>query len=191
MASRSLLTAGTLAARLVLGLVFALSALGKITAGLGTFNTVVYNYHLLPYGLVKPFSYTVPWIEALIAIYLLAGMFLRSTAVVTALLLLTFTGAISIEIARGNTSFNCGCLPTTGPLANLPLVSWLTGGATISLFDVVRDLVFVALAVLIFVGDRTTFSIDGWRARGAATVDDEMLEDAMVDTTSQVRGETG
>ncbi len=83
MTGRSLLTTGTLLARLVLGLVFALSALGKITAGLGSFNTVVYNYHLLPYDLVKPFSYTLPWIEALVAIYLLVGIFLRGTAVVT------------------------------------------------------------------------------------------------------------
>jgi hypothetical protein len=156
---------------LLLALVFGLSAAGKITAGLGTFNTVVYNYHLLPYALVKPFAYTLPWIEALVALYLLVGLFLPTTAVVTGALLVMFTGALGIEISRGNTSFNCGCLPTTGPLASLPGVAWLTGGNTIGTFDVVRDLIFIALAVVIFFGDHRALSLDGWRARGQSTDD--------------------
>jgi uncharacterized membrane protein YphA (DoxX/SURF4 family) len=193
MIPRYMLTFGTLAARLVLVLVFGLSAAGKITTGLGNFSTVVYNYHLLPYDLVKPFAYALPWIEALVALYLLVGLFLRATAAVAAGLLVMFTGALAIELARGNVNFNCGCLPTTGPLANLPLVAWLTGGATIGAFDIVRDLIFLALAVLIMVGDQRTLSLDGWRTRGQVMGedeggDDDVMDDEAGEPTPRVRG---
>jgi hypothetical protein len=105
-----------------------------------------------------------------------------------------FIGALSIELARGNVNFNCGCLPTTGPLANLPLVAWLTGGATIGAFDVVRDLILLALAVLIFVGDQRTLSLDGWRTRGQVLSidddegDDDVMDDKAGEPAPRVRG---
>jgi uncharacterized membrane protein YphA (DoxX/SURF4 family) len=153
-------TGVTLVARLVLGAVFALAALAKITAP-GLFRQDVAAYHLLPPAVVGPFALALPWIEALLALYLLVGLFLRPAAVATAALLLVFTGALAISLARGATAHGCGCLPTSGPLGSLPLVTWLAGGTTISAFDVVRDLVFVALSAAIYWGDRDTLSLDG------------------------------
>ena len=153
-------TGATLVARLVLGTVFGLAALAKITAP-GLFRQDVAGYHLLPPAVVGPFALALPWIEALLALYLLVGLFLRPTAVATAALLLVFIGALAISLARGSTAHGCGCLPSSGPLGSLPLVAWLAGGATISPFDVVRDLVFVALTAAIYWGDRHTLSLDG------------------------------
>ena len=93
--------------------------------------------------------------------YRVQWFFLRPTAAVTAALLVVFTGALAISLARGSTAHGCGCLPSSGPLGSLPLVAWLAGGATISPFDVVRDLVFVALTAAIYWGDRDTLSLDG------------------------------
>lgn len=140
-----------LIARLVLGLVFALSALSKITAP-GPFRASVAAYHLLPPALVGPFALALPWIEALLALYVLIGLFLRPTAIVMAALLALFTGALALSLASGNTAHGCGCLPASGPLSTLPLVTWLAGGATITAFDVARDLVFILLALAIFLG---------------------------------------
>jgi uncharacterized membrane protein YphA (DoxX/SURF4 family) len=170
-------TAATLVARLVLGAVFALAALAKITAP-GLFRQDVAAYHLLPPAVVGPFALALPWFEALLALYLLVGLFLRPTAVATAALLLVFTGALAISLARGATAHGCGCLPTSGPLGSLPLVAWLAGGATISAFDVVRDLVFVALTAAIYWGDRDTLSLDGllFRAAPGYRPDDEDAE---------------
>src|SRR4051794_23650029 len=65
-------TGATLVARLVLGTVFGLAALAKITAP-GLFRQDVAAYHLLPPAVVGPFALALPWIEALLALYLLVG----------------------------------------------------------------------------------------------------------------------
>lgn len=164
----------TLLARLVLGLVFAISALSKITAP-GLFRTSVEAYHLLPLSLTGPFATALPWIEALVALYLLVGLFLRPTAIVTALLLALFTGALAISLLQGNTAHGCGCLPESGPLGSLPLVTWLAGGATITPFDVARDLVFMLLCAAIYWGDHHTLSVEGllFKPQPIDDVDDE------------------
>jgi uncharacterized membrane protein YphA (DoxX/SURF4 family) len=169
----------TLAARLVLGLVFALSAVSKITAS-GAFRDTVAAYHLLPPGLVTPFALALPWIEALIALYLLVGLFLRPTAVVTAALLVVFTGALGISLARGATAHGCGCFGGSGPIGSFPPVVWLAGGNTITPFDVVRDVIFLLLAAAIYWGDRAAFSLDGllFRPAMAAAEDEGDWDDA-------------
>src|SRR5579859_2433713 len=174
---RTLLTGGTLLARFILGLVFAISAAGKITAP-GLFRTTVENYHMLPQAVLSPFAYGLPYVEALLAVYLLLGLFLRFAGMATAAFLLVFTVALGVQIVRGNVNLNCGCLPSGGPLASLPLVQWLAGGATIGWFDVCRDMVFLALAVLVALGDHTTLSLDGWRRAGIDDEDDDTTVDA-------------
>ena len=168
----------SLGARLVLAAVFALSAIAKLTAP-GFFHDSVAAYHLLPTGLVGPFAQALPWVEALIALYLLIGLFLRPTAVATAVLLLVFIVALSISLARGNTAHGCGCLPSTGPLGSLPFVAWLAGGATITPFDVVRDLVFLGLAGIVFWWDRFTLSLDGLLFRPSGGYDGDPADDEL------------
>jgi len=165
----------TLVARLLLGLVFALSAVTKITAP-GAFRDGVAAYHLLPRDLITPFAMALPWIEALIALYLLIGLFLRPTAIVTAALLVMFTAAIAISLARGNTGHGCGCFGDSG-IGSLPPVQWLAGGATITPFDVVRDLVFILLAAAVYWGDRYALSLEGLLFRPANYSDDESDDD--------------
>ena len=165
----------TLVSRLLLGLVFALSALSKITTPVA-FRDSVAAYQLLPRDLITPFATALPWLEALVALYLLAGLFLRPTAIVTAALLVMFTGAIGISLARGNTGHSCGCFGDSG-IGSLAPVQWLAGGATITPFDVVRDLAFILLAASIYWGDRYTLSVEGLLFRPAAPLDDESYDD--------------
>ena len=183
----TLRTVATLAARLILGLVFALSATAKIAAP-GLFRADVAAYHILPAALAGPFATALPWLEALLALYLLAGLFLRPTAMATAGLLLVFTGVLANSLVHGDTTHSCGCLPTSGFLGSLPLVTWLAGGATITPFDVLRDLAFVGLTGLIIWGDRQTFSLDGLLS-GPQPDDqhDSALQQAGAESTLQQR----
>jgi len=183
----------TLVARLLLGLVFALSAITKITAP-GAFHDSVAAYHLLPHSLITPFATALPWIEALVAIYLLIGLFLRPTAIVTAALLIMFTDAIAISLARGNTGHGCGCFGDSG-IGSLAPVQWLAGGATITPFDVVRDLIFIALAAVVYWGDRYTLSVEGLLFKPVLPLDDETDYDddtivtaTMATTTTRASG---
>ena len=167
-------TAATLLARLILGLVYALAAISKITAP-AEFRQEVLAYHILPFGVVGIFATVLPWIEALIALYLLVGLFLRPAAILAALTLVMFIAALSTSLVQGTTAHGCGCFSGSGPLGSLPFVTWLAGGATITPFDVVRDVIFIGLAAIIYWGDRFTLSIDGLLFGPAAdpVVDDE------------------
>ena len=189
MNSRALLTGGTLVSRFFLALIFAVSAAGKITAP-GLFRTMVEEYHVLPQVLITPFAYGLPWIEALLALYLIVGLFLRFAGVATAVLLLIFIVALGIQIARGTVAHGCGCLPAGGPLSSLPMVQWLAGGATIGLFDIARDIVFMGLAALVVVGDHDTLSLDGWRKGGSSHAEDEdWLDEGDAERVPLLKGE--
>lgn len=151
--------AGPVLARLILAIIFALSAASKLSAP-GIFQADVQSYHLLPASLVGPFARALPWVEVLLAVYLLLGLFLRPVAVVTAGLLLVFTAALTIELLTGHTAHSCGCLQVTGLLASLPALNWLFGGTTITVFDVVRDLALASLAVAVYRGHGSALSLD-------------------------------
>jgi uncharacterized membrane protein YphA (DoxX/SURF4 family) len=151
---------GTLGARFILGLIFALSAATKLSAP-GIFQADVAAYHLLPDVLVTPFAVALPWIEGLLALYLILGLFLRPTALVVGALLLTCTGALTLNILSGNVAHGCGCLQTVGLAQALPILTWLFGGLTITWFDVGRDLVLTALAAVMYVTDAKALSLDG------------------------------
>jgi hypothetical protein len=70
-------------------------------------------------------------------------------------------------------------LPSSGPLGSLPLVAWLAGGATITPFDVVRDLVFLGLAGIVFWWDRFTLSLDGLLFRPSGGYDGDHADDEL------------
>lgn len=97
-----------LAARIVVGLVFLLYGLDKITHP-DDFARAIANYRLLPEGLVNLVAVTLPWVECVCGLLLLAGQWVRSAALVSAFLLGVFVVAVSITLVRG-LDINCGCL---------------------------------------------------------------------------------
>jgi uncharacterized membrane protein YphA (DoxX/SURF4 family) len=150
----------TLGSRAILGVIFALSALAKLSAP-GLFEADVAAYHLLPPTIVAPFAFALPWIEAMLAVYLILGLFLRPAALLTGGLLLSFTAAMALNLASGNVNHSCGCLQGSGFLGSLPFVTWLFGGQTITWFDLARDLALTGLALVVYFGDRAAWSLDG------------------------------
>ena len=97
-----------LAARIVVGLVFLLYGLDKI-AHPDDFARAIANYSLLPEALVNLVAVTLPWVECVCGLLLLAGQWVRSAALVSAFLLGVFVIAVSITLARG-LDIACGCL---------------------------------------------------------------------------------
>lgn len=96
-----------LVARIVLGLVFLLYGLDKISHP-GDFARAIANYRLLPEVLVNFVAVTLPWVECVCGLLLLSGQWVRSAALVSAFLLAVFVSAVSITLARG-LDINCGC----------------------------------------------------------------------------------
>lgn len=92
----------------VLAAVFLLSAVRKIR-DLRYFTGAVAAYRLLPRSWIRPFAYTLPWLELALGLMLLLGWGTRAAAITSAALLLLFLFAIGINLARGRKHLDCGC----------------------------------------------------------------------------------
>jgi uncharacterized membrane protein YphA (DoxX/SURF4 family) len=103
------------AAQLVAGLVFLASALAKI-ADLNAFAGTIHNFHLspvIPMAATNLLAMTIPWVELIAGLALVAGVRPRAGAVVYTILLAVFTIGVIAAMARG-LSFDCGCFGKAG-----------------------------------------------------------------------------
>jgi uncharacterized membrane protein YphA (DoxX/SURF4 family) len=118
--SRSdILRVAALLLRIALGLVFVYSAWIKLRDPWQMFAMAVDSYHLLPMWGVRVVARTLPWLELLLGVLLLAGLWLRVSAAATSLLLMGFFGLVIQAWAKGM-EISCGCF---GPGE---IISWKT-----------------------------------------------------------------
>lgn len=93
--------------QIALGAVFVASAIPKLVDP-PAFAHMIYNYRLLPGTLVNALALVMPWIELLVGVLLVLGAWRREAALVAALLLVVFLGAIGWNLLRGH-AIDCGC----------------------------------------------------------------------------------
>jgi len=99
-----------LIARLVLGVIFIYASMDKI-AHPAAFAKDIHNYQILPLALTNLTALVLPWLELIIGILLLTGLFREGTAWMATLLLIAFFGAMAFNLARG-LDIHCGCFHT-------------------------------------------------------------------------------
>ncbi|MEO8348011.1 MAG: MauE/DoxX family redox-associated membrane protein [Acidobacteriota bacterium] len=97
----------TVRVQIALGAVFVVAALPKI-ADPPAFAHMIYNYRLLPGGLVNVLTLVLPWVELLAGLALILGVWKKEVAVVAAVLVLVFIVAIGFNLVRGH-AVDCGC----------------------------------------------------------------------------------
>jgi cobalt-zinc-cadmium efflux system protein len=105
--------------RFALGIIFLYAAWTKISEPWELFAMGIDSYQVLPLKWVELVARTLPWIEAAIGVLLIAGIFLRTAAVATTVLLGLFFGLMVRAYAKGM-QINCGCFGTGDP------ISWKT-----------------------------------------------------------------
>ncbi len=164
----------TLVFRLLLAVVFLIAGASKI-AHPWVFVHTVEGYRMLPGSLARPFGLALPWVEVLLALYLLVGLFTRVAAVVMGAVLVMFLFALGVQLAHGHTG-DCGCVVG---ITN-PVITAFVGGNTIGAFDLVRDAVLLLMAATIALTPRPILAVDALlRARREALdYDDEDLAEA-------------
>ena len=96
--------------RIIVGGIFIYSALTKIT-DLGYFAKSLYNYRILPEVTLNLFALLIPWLELIIGLLIVLGIFVRESALLGGILMIVFIAAISIAIVRG-LDIECGCFGT-------------------------------------------------------------------------------
>jgi uncharacterized membrane protein YphA (DoxX/SURF4 family) len=109
MAAREALTHPwlTIRVQIALGIIFLVAALPKI-GDPPSFAHMIYNYRLVPGGLINLSALIMPWLEVLCGLALVLGIWTRPARNLIALLLIVFIVAISINLFRGN-AIDCGC----------------------------------------------------------------------------------
>jgi len=107
------------AIRVILGFLFLFAAIHKIFEP-SKFAVVIYNYRVLPVELLNLVAIIVPWIEILVGMALLIGVWVEAAALVLNSMTLFFIVLIISAIARG-LNIECGCF-SLDPEGSL--VSW-------------------------------------------------------------------
>lgn len=136
--------------RLGLAAVWLTSGLHTIT-DLAQSRAAVGAYKLFPYEVNVVIGSAQPIIETLLGLALLIGVAIRVSAVVSVVLFAVFIAGIISVWARGM-RIDCGCFSSGGQLA-------ANQGTTYG-WDILRDVGFIVLALLVFLWSRSRFSVD-------------------------------
>lgn len=101
-------------ARLLVGGVFLVAGVLKLPDPAAAVRAVR-AYRLLPESLVAPVAFGLPVIEIAVGLALILGVFVRTAAVVSAVLLVVYMAGIGSAWARG-LQIDCGCFGSGGPV---------------------------------------------------------------------------
>ncbi|MDX1583676.1 MAG: MauE/DoxX family redox-associated membrane protein [Thermoanaerobaculia bacterium] len=139
----------TVRVQILLGLFFIIAALPKITDP-PAFAQLIYNYKLVASDLagvnvLNLMALALPWLELLLGLALVLGIWRRTAVLFIGALLVVFIVAISINLVRGN-PIDCGCFDPGGSDKTAEQ-KFLDMGWTI-----VRDLAMLAMVVQILFG---------------------------------------
>jgi uncharacterized membrane protein YphA (DoxX/SURF4 family) len=119
--------------RLILGVIFIYASYNKILHP-KAFAEVVYNYQILPDGLINVTAIVLPWLEMLMGIFLIMGFWMPGTVIWCNTLLVVYTGALGFNLARGM-DINCGCFSTTkGSTIGIGTILWHAAFLTLSIY---------------------------------------------------------
>jgi uncharacterized membrane protein YphA (DoxX/SURF4 family) len=140
----------TLLARLLLATVWLTAGFSKLAQDGQSRSEAIEDFHVLPRSAAQMFGIMLPWIELSLGALLLIGMWLPYAAGVSAVLLVLFSLAISINLLKGR-DVECNCF---GQL----------GQARISWAAVARNVALLAAALWILLVPSDYFSVDGWKA---------------------------
>lgn len=108
----------TLATRAVMGGVFIFAGITKLP-DLDILIWEIGQYHILPHSLATAYGYLLPPLEIALGILLVLGLFLRASASVSGLVVLSFIIAHITAMARGLVINTCGCFGGAVPLASV------------------------------------------------------------------------
>ncbi|WP_344332261.1 MauE/DoxX family redox-associated membrane protein [Kitasatospora putterlickiae] len=140
------------AARLLLAAVLGYAGLVKIPDLREAGRTVVL-YRIVPEESAQLIGGVLPFIEIALAVLLVLGLATRVVAAGAAVLMVMYIAAITSVWARGM-SIDCGCFSSGGTVTS--------GAERGYVIDIARDLVLLAVAVLLIRNPRTRYALDHW-----------------------------
>jgi len=105
--------------RLIVGLVFIYASYDKILDPI-SFSKNIHNFHITPIFIENLAALIIPWLELIIGILLIFGLFLEGTTTITIALLMFFIFILSQAVFRG-IDVHCGCFKSEAEVATTDL----------------------------------------------------------------------
>ena len=96
--------------RLILGIIFIYASYDKILDPIG-FSKNIHNYHITPIAVENLAALIIPWLELIIGVFLILGIFLEVVTNITIGLLIFFICILMQAVIRG-IDVHCGCFKT-------------------------------------------------------------------------------
>jgi len=103
--------------RIIFGLTFIVSGAEKILSPYQNFLYVIQGYEVIPSPVDKWVAIGFPWIEFLLGILLLAGLYTRASMIAAMFVFATFLIVVGQALIRGIDLSECGCF---GELVSIP-----------------------------------------------------------------------
>ncbi len=97
----------TFVLRLVLGFIFIYASVDKILHP-AQFAKVIYHYQVLPMEIINVVAIIIPWLEAILGMTLILGIWLETTALMLSAITFVFIALMGSAMARG-LNIECGC----------------------------------------------------------------------------------
>ena len=105
--------------RLILGVVFIYASYHKILDPLA-FAKNIHNYHVTPAAVENLAALIIPWLELIVGVFLILGVFLEGVTSITIGLLIFFIIILSQAVFRG-IDVHCGCFKTEADAGTIDL----------------------------------------------------------------------
>ena len=93
--------------RVILGIIFIYASYDKILDPAG-FSKNIHNFHVTPVAVENLAALIIPWLELIIGVFLIFGLFLEGTTSILIALLIFFIILLTQAVFRG-IDVHCGC----------------------------------------------------------------------------------
>ena len=131
--------------RMILGVVLIYASYDKILNPTG-FSDNIHNFHITPAAVENLVALIIPWLELIVGVFLIFGVFLEGSTSITIGLLTLFIFILSQAVFRG-IDVHCGCFKTEAD-----------AGVTDLRFELIKriaeDFVLLGIAVIIKLKDK-------------------------------------
>ena len=131
--------------RITLGIIFIYASYEKILDPIG-FSKNIHNYHVTPIAIENLAALIIPWLELIIGVFLIFGLFLEGTTSIIIALLVFFIIILSQAVFRG-IDVHCGCFKTEADAGTTDLRIEL-------IKHIFEDIIFLGMAFIVKFKDK-------------------------------------
>lgn len=132
--------------RIILAATFGISSIQKFIFPTA-FEKILQAYHL-GNGIAHIAVALIPLLEFALAVTLLFGIVIRTSAMTAMVVLAVYTALMGVSLSTGNVNHGCGCF--IGVSSSQSWATYVVGGNSITIADVIRDLLLLLVALVVW-----------------------------------------